>query len=139
MEYVNSSFVITFESPFWVGIYECEEESGYRIAKVTFGSEPKGGEVYQFILQRWQKLKVSESIEANRKNPRHLNPKRMQRQIKKQLEEKGIGTKAQQAVKLQQGEGKIARKCYLKKQKEQKKELKFNLKQDKRKEKHRGH
>ena len=50
----------------------------------------------------------------------------------------GIGTKSQQALKLQQEEGKLERKIKSREQREAEKEFQFELKQQKKKEKHRG-
>ena len=51
----------------------------------------------------------------------------------------GIGTKSQQALKLQQEENKLERKVLSKEMKEAEKQRQFVLKQEKRKKKHRGH
>ena len=60
------------------------------------------------------------------------------RLVKKQVSKKGIGTKSQLALKLQQEEQKRIRKTVSKEQKEARQEYLFDLKQQKRKEKHRG-
>jgi hypothetical protein len=62
----------------------------------------------------------------------------MQRAITKQLHSQGLGTKSQQALKLQQEEGKLARKKQNRTQKEVVKEQRYEMRQQKRKEKHRG-
>ena len=62
----------------------------------------------------------------------------MMRLVKKQVSEKGIGTKSQLALKLQQEEQKRIRKTVSKEQKKARQEYLFDLKQQKRKEKHRG-
>ena len=62
----------------------------------------------------------------------------MQRKINSQLENKGIGTKAQQALKLQHEQTKIERKTKSREQKEAEKERQFVLRQEKKKVKHRG-
>ncbi len=62
----------------------------------------------------------------------------MQREINSQLENKGIGTKAQQALKLQHEQGKLERKVKSREQKEAEKERQFVLRQEKKKAKHRG-
>lgn len=67
-----------------------------------------------------------------------MNPKRQQREIKKHIENVGIGTKSQQALKLQQEQGKIERKTRSRVQREAEKLFQFELKQQKRKEKHKG-
>lgn len=63
----------------------------------------------------------------------------MQRAIKRELQNTGMGTKAQQALKEQYAQNKIERKSRSRLQKEAEKQYKFDLKQEKRKEKHRGH
>ena len=68
----------------------------------------------------------------------HCNPKRMQREVRKQVQDAGIGTKSQQALKLQQEQLKTKRKTAGREQREVDKERKFELKQQKKKEKHRG-
>ena len=67
------------------------------------------------------------------------NPKRMHREAKKQMLETGIGTKSQQVLKLQQEQNKQKRKEKSRKKKETKKQRTFELKQQKKREKHKGH
>ena len=67
------------------------------------------------------------------------NPKRMQRDAKKQMAEKGIGTKSQQALKLQQEQNKQERKARSREKREAEEKRLFELKQQKKKEKHKGH
>ena len=69
---------------------------------------------------------------------RKINPKRMQRQINDQLQVRGIGTKAQQALKLQHEQSKVERKVKSREQREAEKERQFTLRQEKKKAKHRG-
>lgn len=140
MAQVVISLTVLFENPFWRGIYEWEEEGCYRIAKITFGSEPKINEVYELILSRWNKLtpQVVKGMEIS-ESKKSMNPKRMQRVAKKAMQSQGIGTKAQQALKKQQEQGKLERKVISKAQKEVEKAVKFELKQEKKKQKHRGH
>ena len=59
------------------------------------------------------------------------NPKRMQREAKKQMLEIGIGTKSQQALKLQQEQNKQERKEKSRKRKEAEEQRMFELKQRK--------
>ena len=95
-------------------------------------------EVYDFLLKNWYKLKFSPPIKADRIEEYKINPKRMQREISSQLENKGIGTKAQQALKLQHEQAKIERKTQSREQKDAEKERQFALRQEKKKAKHRG-
>ena len=66
------------------------------------------------------------------------NPKKLQRDIKKSLEKTGIGTKSQQAIKLQQEQNKQNRKAKSREKKQAEAYRQFELKQQKKKEKHRG-
>ena len=100
---------VFFEKPFWVGIYEREYDGKYEVCKITFGAEPKDYEVHAFILKNYGRLRFSPSLEASKMDEKRINPKRMQREINKQLQNTGIGTKAQQALKVQQEQGKLER------------------------------
>ena len=62
----------------------------------------------------------------------------MQREINSGLQNHGIGTKAQQALKLQHEQHKIERKVYNREQKEAEKERRFSLRQEMKKAKHKG-
>ena len=135
---VKSSVTILFENPFWIGLFERIDGDKYEVCKITFGAEPKDYEVYDFLLKNWHKLKFSPPVKTDKTIERKINPKRMQREINSQLENRGIGTKARQALKLQQEQGKLERKVKSREQKEAEKEQKFALQQEKKKAKHRG-
>ena len=66
------------------------------------------------------------------------NPKRMQREARKQSLQSGVSTKSQQALQMQREETKLERKIISRAQKEAEKQRRFERKQHKRKEKHRG-
>lgn len=134
----QSSLTILFEAPFWIGIYERTDNDKYEVCKITFGSEPKDYEVYGFLLKNWHKLKFSLPIQAETAMERKINPKRMQREIHSQLQNEGIGTKAQQALKLQHEQCKLERKIKSREQKEAEKDRRFAIRQEKKKAKHRG-
>ena len=135
---MKSSLTILFENPFWIGLYERIDGDKYEVCKITFGAEPKDYEVYDFLLKNWHKLKFSPPVKTDKVEEHKINPKRMQRKINSQLENKGIGTKAQQALKLQHEQTKIERKTKSREQKEAEKERQFVLRQEKKKAKHRG-
>lgn len=132
-----SKLTVYFDDPFWVGVFERTEGGKLSVAKVIFGAEPRDNEVYEFILKRYHSLPFSPAVtNAVKEGPR--NPKRMQRDIRKQLRDAGIGTKSQQALKLQQEQKKQERKEKSRKQKQSEAKRMFELKQQKKKEKHRG-
>ena len=138
MDKTNGKLTVYFEKPFWVGIFERTEDGKLSVAKVTFGVEPKDYEVQEYIQKYYFSLKFSPAVEAIVKDIKR-NPKRMQRSAKKQMLETGIGTKSQQVLKLQQEQNKQKRKEKSRKKKETKKQRTFELKQQKKREKHKGH
>lgn len=135
---VSGILTVLFEEPFWIGIYERRDEGRYEVCKVTFGGEPKDAEVYEFILRSWGRLHFSRSVRDDGPRRSHSNPKRMQREISSRLRPHGVGTKAQQTLK-QQEQAKAERRTDSRRQCEAEKERRFALRQQKRKEKHRGH
>lgn len=137
MDKVEGVMTVFFEEPFWVGIFERIEEGKLCTCKVTFGAQPRETQVYEFLLKNYYDLRFSPAVGVQVKKV-ISNPKRMQREVKKQTKSMGIGTKSQQALSLQREEMKIERKQISKEQKEAEKERLFELKQQKRKEKHKG-
>ena len=129
---------VFFEDPFWVGVFERIEDDRLSVSKVTFGAEPKDHEVYGFILRHYDDLRFSPAVAAAavEKKP---NPKRMQREVRRQVLSSGIGTKSQQALKLQQERNKQERKARSREDKRIDAERLFELKQQKKREKHLGH
>ena len=137
MDKVSGRLTVFFEEPFWVGVFECISEGTLSVSKVTFGAEPKDYEVYDFVLKNYYQLRFSPAVATNVKETGR-NPKRIQREVRKQIQNTGIGTKSQQALKLQQEQLKTERKAANRERREADKQRQFELKQRKRKEKHRG-
>mgnify|MGYP002430999977 CR=1 FL=1 len=135
---ISKHLTILFEAPFWIGLYERIENGKYEVCKITFGAEPKDYEIYEFLLKNWGRLRFSPPIKAEATLEKKINPKRMQREINSQLQDKGIGTKAQQALKLQHEQYKLERKTKSREQREAEKERQYALRQEKKKAKHRG-
>ena len=137
MDKVNGKLTVYFEEPFWVGVFERIEDGKLSVAKVTFGAEPKDYEVQEYIQKYYFSLKFSPAVETVVKDIKR-NPKRMQREAKKMFKN-GIGTKSQQALKLQQEQNKQERKERSRRKKEAQEQRMFELKQQKKREKHKGH
>ena len=138
MDKANGKLTVYFEEPFWVGVFERIEDGKLSVVKVTFGAEPKDYEVQEYIRKYYSSLKFSPAVDTVVKDIKR-NPKRMQREAKKQMQETGIGTKSQQALKLQQEQNKQERKVRSREKKEADELRMFELKQQKKREKHRGH
>ena len=134
----SGKLTVYFEEPFWVGVFERVDNNKLSVCKVTFGAEPKDYEIWEFILKHYYDLKFSPAVETAIK-PSADNPKRRSRNARKQVENTGIGTKSQQALKLQQEESKAERRQISKEQRDAEKQKQFELKKQKRREKHKGH
>lgn len=134
---VRCRLIVYFEEPFWVGVFERTQDGRLSAAKVTFGAEPKDCEVFDYIQEHYYSLPFSPAVEAAVRETTR-NPKRMQREAKRQVLATGIGTKSQQALKAQQEESKQARREKGREQRLAQAERMFALKQQKKKEKHRG-
>ncbi len=138
MDRVSGKLTIYFEDPFWVGVFERIENRKLSVAKVTFGGEPKDYEVLEFINRNYYHLQFSPAVKTVVKDTKK-NPKRAQRDAKKQTLETGVGTKSQQALKLQQEQNKLERKVRSREQRDAESQRLFELKQMKKREKHKGH
>lgn len=138
MDKVSLKLQVFFQDPFWIGICERISDTNLSVCKVTFGSEPKDYEVQEFLLNHWYQLRFSPTTEVTVKQKEKINPKRLQRDVKKQVQNISICTKSQIALKLQHDESKNARKEFTRKQKEEEQERLFALKQQRKKEKHKG-
>ncbi len=137
MDKTAVSLQVLFGDPFWIGVFTRISGGKLEACKVTFGAEPKDYEVLEFIRKHYVHLRFSPAVEAEVKD-RPANPKRMQREAKREMSRTGIGTKSQQALGLQREQTKTERKISSRQQKEEEKQRLFELRQQKRKEKHRG-
>ena len=135
MDKVSGKLTVFFEEPFWVGVFERVLDGKLSACKVTFGVEPKDYEIYDFVLKNYYQLRFSPAVAIEEVG---RNLKRVQRKVRKQVQNTGIGTKSQQALKLQHEQLKTERKTVNREQREAQKQRQFELKQQKRKEKHRG-
>ena len=129
---------VVFDKPFYKGIFErfIDDRS---VAEINLGTSlPKTRDIYRLVLKRWNTIHFSkETLDSTR--VKQVNPKRMQREAQKQIHAQFYGSKAQQALKAdfemrkQQShrEQRIAKEDY--------KKRKFEIRQLKKKQKHRGH
>lgn len=138
MEKISGKLTVYFEEPFWIGVIERIQGEELSVAKVTFGAEPKDYEIYDFILKHYFELCFSPSVKTDIKES-SANPKRQQKEARKQVTQKGVEKKSWQALRLLQEQHKLERRHRSRQQKEEREKQLFELKQQKRKEKHKGH
>ena len=137
MDKVSVVLRVSFEDPFWNGVMERVDSGKMAVCKITFGPEPKDYEVHEFLAREYYGLRFSPAVAAAVKES-HENPKRMKRRVRRELKDSGMGTKSQQALKLQQEQMKTDRKVVSREKREAEARRQFELKQQKKKEKHRG-
>lgn len=138
MSKIRAQLTVFFEDPFWVGIYERSEDNKIQACRILFGSEPKDYEIYSFLNLNWDHLVFGPPVAGTDFEDHRINPKRLQRQITRQLANPGIGTKAQQALKTLQENQKVERKLKARMKEEQEKDRIYVLRKEKKKQKHKG-
>gem|GEM_PF-108207 len=128
----DASLTLTLfhDGQFYVGIFERREGMQLSVCRVVFGAEPKDGEIMDFLNKDFRRLSFSPKVKEERK-PLPVNPKRLQREIARQVSSIGTGTKSQQALQLQREQNKLIRQEKTKEQKEAEKRAAFALRQEK--------
>lgn len=134
---------IFLEKRFWVGTFERTDKEGYTVARHIFGAEPSDAEVYEFVINHYHELKFGEAKEISIQIQR-MNPKRVQREVRREMAKikettTHPSTLAQDYMREEIEKKKKAKKAITSAEKQARKENQFALKQEKKKEKHRGH
>lgn len=139
MEEVSAVLTVLFVEPFWIGLYERFDANGYQVCRTVFGSEPSDGALYDWLQHCFPNMVFSPVLAEECLAKVVRNPKRMQRQIQRQLRQPAVlGTKAQQALKLQQEQSAELRKARQKERRLQQQQDQFARRQEKKKARHRG-
>ena len=144
--YSKGEISVLFEEPFWIVLFEKEDEHGYAVAREIIGSsEPTGAELTLFLENiKIDNLRFTLPLIGNEdKGISKSRSFKLQMRKAKRIQEtskyKYTFTKAQVMLKEQHSMLKEERKDFSRQEKERDIERKFTLKQIKRKEKHRGH
>jgi hypothetical protein len=135
---MEGKLTVYFEDPFWVGVFEREDETGYRVRRVVFGPEPSDAELLAYIQQKYSGLDFGKPLKSRVEIVKKKNFKRVQREVRREME-KGVGTKAQRAMQTALELNKQERQVMSRERREEEEKLKFKQRQEKRQEKHRGH
>lgn len=132
------SFTVLSQPPFWVGIAERWETEGYSAARVVFGPEPTDAQIYQWLEREWHRLNFSPAAEGECPAAERKNPKRTQREAQAAIRDRGVSTRAQEALSRQREQEGLARKRADRSRREQERQAKYLLRQKKKREKKRG-
>ncbi|WP_054950640.1 YjdF family protein [Numidum massiliense] len=139
---------VFFDGHFWVGVIEDAQTAtttskhcaSLRAWKHIFGSEPRNTEVLQFVQQELAALisqpSVAVSIEVHERQ--RINPKRLARQVAKEMTREPVSTYAQTAMQLEMEKRARKRKKDHREHKEAKAARTRDIRRQKAKAKHRG-
>jgi hypothetical protein len=135
------TLTVLFDGQFYIGLLEHTMGGQYYACRHIFGAEPGESEIMQFVLHQMSALLSAGRSPASDDETPHMkiNPKRLKRIAARQLKETAISTKAQTAIKLEQEQQTVERKQLSREERLAKEEYKRGLKEEKKKQKHRGH
>lgn len=131
---------VYYDDQFWVGVVEEIVDSKLTVARHVFGSEPHDADVLWFINHIMMDLLASSKPLACDAQPKikSANPKRLARQVAKEMQLKGISTYSQEAIKENLKSLKVERRIESKLQRDELAEKKREIATLKAKAKHRG-
>ena len=136
--FLKGHLTVFYDHPYWIGIIERWEDNALSVCRIVFGPEPKDYEIYELLSQCYYDLKFSSGLEDVQVN-RKMNPKRMQRQVRKSMTSTGVRKKAWDAIQQEREKNKLEKKKKSSKKKAEEKHLRFEMKKQKKKEKRKGH
>lgn len=111
------------------------EDGKLYVAKVVFESEPSDKEIFEFINDNYHKLQLGPELDLQIKT-KIKNPKRRLKEAKKEICHRGVGTKAQEALKKQHDELKNHKKEESRSKKKEKDLVSFRVKRQNKKKRH---
>lgn len=129
------------DGQFWVGVVEEYGKGKVMAGRYVFGAEPNDQEILAFVLQQIDAVtsRLSQAVEQGRAaGERRVNPKRLSRQVAREMERKGVSSYAQEAIQREYEQRKKERQTSTRQQKEMHKERLREIKRQKAKAKHRG-
>lgn len=138
---------VFFDGGFWFGLVEYQDKQlGYQAFRYPFGKEPKDSEILDFVyrhltelMQKQERLGLVSDEPDTSLVHKSINPKRMQREISKQLKQPALSSKAQHAMQASHELLKLEKKASKRQKRQEYKERQFQLKQEKRRQKKKGH
>jgi Protein of unknown function (DUF2992) len=137
----NMKLTVFFNGQFWEGVVELCDANFFAAGRHVFGAEPRDSEVLDFVVSN-EALNLLKQANAADKGaellPKRVNPKRMARQVSKEMAVQGVSTMAQDAMRLAQEQYKTESKKRSKVTKEAEEEEKRSRARQKAKARHRG-
>ena len=125
------------DGQFFTALFERWDEKGYSVARQTFGVEPSPPELWQMVLK--DTPEYSRPVASEQPVATMGNPKRKQREAAKAAKEPAFSTKAQMAVQIAHEENKMQARRTGTAERRQREDMLYEMRAQKRKQKHRGH
>ena len=135
---MSVTILVYFDDPFYAILVERRENGRLSVARQVVGPEPSEIEVLAWVQKEFPRLRYSPAVEDAPRSPMAVNPKRRQRQAARETGG-GVGTRSQQALQLDRELRAAQRKNDRRERQEEEAERRFQLRQEKRKARHRGH
>jgi hypothetical protein len=135
---------ILFDAPYWIGVLEFERGGYLCVGKHIFGEEPSDQVVYDFVQRDLLTLQARVTVgvaldEHHDLAVRRINPKRAQREVRREVAKVGISTRSHDAMRLQIEQHKRARSSTSREECQAEREHKREIARAKAHAKHRGH
>lgn len=135
---VSSTLTVYHDGQFWVGIVEHVEDGRLSACRIVFGAEPSDEEILQLVVRKWESLRfLGETDAAPLKMAK--SPKRRPREAARELSRRPTSTKSQQALSEAWERQKIENRARRSQAKREESEGRFERRQQKKKQKRKGH
>ena len=140
---METTFTICFESPFWIGILERHDETGFWIGRHVFGAEPSHAEIWEFAKTDFARMRVTrvnpgEDSKTAEPSAQPKSIKKAQRDAKRD-QARGFSSYTHEALQQQLKQLKQERHDESRAARDQRELELFQKRQQKKKEKLRGH
>lgn len=134
---------IVYDEPFWIALFESFYEGTYSVAREVIGtSEPTTSDIVMFFKRLdWQRLHYTVPIVEERQKKYEISFKKQQKLTQKTMKTsnyKYVYSKAQEELKKQQEQDHKMKKASARHQREEDRKRKFEIRQAKKKQKHKG-
>ena len=134
---------IVYDEPFWIALSESFYEGTYSVAREVIGtSEPTTSDIVMFFENLdWQRLHYTVPTVEERQKKYKVSFKKQQKLAQKTMKSsnyKYVYSKAQEELKKQQEQDHKMKKALARHQREEDRERKFEIRQAKKKQKHKG-
>jgi hypothetical protein len=134
---------VYYDGHFWVAVIQWQDQGLCRACRYIFGSsEPSDPLIAEFSKKEMFSLLKNNAFSASQENldvEERFNPKRMARRVARQMKQKGPGSQAQEALRIEREQHKKERKGFSKLQRDQEQERRYVLRREKARKKQRGH